>query len=208
MSQVVTFEAFVPPPRYDSLPWTEVLIEEGLTETGTFTLIDTQALSPVDSDPANPAARSFTTELADDAMGLWYRLIFKDATGDETVPTDPIQNTADVNTYASVHELARILKVRAPSVEQRAAMRRVLATASGEIDAEIDLDADSELAGWQLLLVQEVCLERAVEHWRQQESPFGLLTVGVDVPAERAARDSWERHALKLAPLKDQWGIA
>jgi hypothetical protein len=26
--------------------------------------------------------------------------------------------------------------------------------------------------------------------------------------AERLARDTWERHALKLAPAKNQWGIA
>jgi hypothetical protein len=36
----------------------------------------------------------------------------------------------------------------------------------------------------------------------------GDIAVGIDVPAERTARDSWERHALKLAPLKSQWGMA
>jgi hypothetical protein len=51
-------------------------------------------------------------------------------------------------------------------------------------------------------------LERAVEHWRQQESPFGLIALGVDIPAERSATDSWNRHAAKLAPLKQQWGLA
>jgi hypothetical protein len=53
-----------------------------------------------------------------------------------------------------------------------------------------------------------VNLERAVEHWRQQESPFGLIGLGAELPAERTARDSWERHAHKLAPLKGQWGLA
>jgi hypothetical protein len=209
MAQVITFENYVPTPRYDSIPWTEVDIEEGLTETGSFTVIDNMPLSPVDSDPANPAARSFTTELADDAMDLWYRLVFRDASGDETVPTDAIQNTADINTYATVHELQRILKIRTPTTEQRAAMRRVLITATGEIDAEVDLAADATaLAGWQLHLTNEVCLERAVEHWRQMESPFGLVGLGPEMPAERVARDSWDRHAHKLAPLKNQWGLA
>jgi hypothetical protein len=208
MSQVITFEAYIQPPRYDGIPWTEVDIEEGTTETGVFAVIDNQPLSPVDSDPANPAARSFTTELASDTMGLWYRLVFRDGSGDETVPTDAIQNVADINTYASVHELARILKIRQPTVEQRASMRRVLVVASGEIDAEVNLPADEVLSGWQLLLAAEVALERAVEHWRQQESPFGMLAVGPELGMERTARDSWERHALKLAPLKAQWGLA
>lgn len=208
MSQVITFEAYVPPPRYDGIAWTEVDIEEGATETGSFTVIDTQAISPVDSDPSNPVARSFTTENASDTMNLWYRLLFRDATGDETVPTDPIQNVGDINTYATVHDLARILKIRSPNVEQKAAMRRVLVTATGEIDAEIDLESTSELAGWQLLLAEEVCLERAVEHWRQQEAPFGLIGLEGIGGVERTARDSWERHANKLAPLKEQWGLA
>ena len=111
--------------------------------------------------------------------------------------------------YTDTTELARILKIRTPSAEQLVAMQRVIDTAEGEIDAELDRAADATaLAGWELALVEEVNLERAVEHWRQQESPFGLLSVGVDVPAERAARDSWERHALKLGPLKSQWGLA
>lgn len=215
MSQVITFENFVPPARYDSIPWTDYAIEESDTtaepdETTVWTEIDTGSLSPVDSDPANPVARSLTTELASDTMSLWYRIIFEDATGDVTLPTAPIQNNADIPTYATVHELARILKIRNPTTEQRAAMRRVLITATGEIDAEIDLASDADdLASWQLHLTNEVCLERATEHWRQMEAPFGLVGVGGDLGGvERVARDSWDRHAHKLAPLKNQWGLA
>ena len=87
-------------------------------------------------------------------------------------------------------------------------MERVLLVAAGEINAEIDLATDDGLAGWQLSLAAEVNLERAVEHWRQQEAPFGLIGLGPELPAERTARDSWDRHAHKLAPLKAQWGIA
>ena len=54
----------------------------------------------------------------------------------------------------------------------------------------------------------QVNLERAVEHWRQQESPFGLVGLGPEMGSSFTARDSWERHAHKLAPLKDQWGLA
>lgn len=111
--------------------------------------------------------------------------------------------------YATTTELARVLKLRNLSAEQTAALQRVLDVATGEIDAEIDLADDADaLAGWQLELTEEVCLERAVEHWRQMESPFGLIGLGPELPAERTARDSWERHAHKLAPLKSQWGLA
>jgi hypothetical protein len=111
--------------------------------------------------------------------------------------------------YTTVEELQRILKIRDPSSEQQAAMARVLSTAAGEIDAEIDRsDDDPALAGWQLDLAAEVNLERGVEHWRQQESPFGLIGLGAELGPTHTARDSWERHAFKLAPLKTHWGLA
>lgn len=111
--------------------------------------------------------------------------------------------------YAETDELARILKIRTPSDEQTAAMDRVLEAAAAEIDAEIDLAATATLTAAQQELLVEVNLERAVEHWRQQESPFGLIGLGGELGgAERTARDSWERHAHKLAPMKNQWGIA
>lgn len=208
---VISFENFQPTPRYDAVPWTEAILQEAATADAVdadWTTIETFTLSPVDVDPENPAVRDFTTENASDTAGLWYRFIFSDADGDQLLPTVPVQNVTPVVAYASVAELARILKIRLVSDEQRDAMERVLLTASGEIDAEIDLDTDEGLAGWQVALAQEVCLERAVEHWRQQESPFGLIGLGAELPAERTARDSWERHAHKLAPLKSQWGLA
>jgi hypothetical protein len=208
---VITFENYQPTPRYDGIPWFEARIQEALTADAAnidWTTIDTIVLTPVDADPENPASRDFTTEDASDTPGLWYRIIFADATGDQLLPTVPVQNVAPVVPYANVTELARILKIRNVSDEQRDAMERVLLLASGEIDSEIDLDTDQGLSGWQVALAQEVCLERAVEHWRQQESPFGLIGLGAELPAERTARDSWERHAHKLAPLKGQWGLA
>lgn len=215
MAQVITFENFTPVARYDGIPWTEVQIEEstGSDPDGTWTVIDTQTLSPVDADPALPAARSFTTELATEGAGLWYRLIFLDATGDDTLPTTPIQNVESevafpaASAYATVTELARILKVRDPSDAQTIAMERVLLMSSGEINSEIGL-TNSDLSGWQLALAEEVTLERAVEHWRQQESPFGAIGLGTEFGPSFTSKDSWDRHANKLAPLKSSWGLA
>ena len=209
MAQVITFLDYTPSPRYDGNAWTEVDIEEGTTADGPWSLLETIALSPVDADPTDPTTRSFTTELASDTMELWYRLLFRDLTGDTEQATQAVQNVEAPTTYASVNELARILKIRVPTAEQRAAMERVLAVAAGEIDSEIDFSATGELVGWQFSLVAEVNLERAVEHWRQQEAPFGLIELAGGLgTAERTARDTWERHALKLAPLKAQWGLA
>lgn len=211
MAQVITFENYQPTPRYDAVPWTLARIQEALTADAAdvdWTTLETITLTPVDADPTEPASRDFTTALASDTTGLWYRIVFVDGSANELLPTAPIQNVAPIVSYATVTELARILKIRNVTDEQRDAMERVLLTAAGEINSEIDLAADAGLSGWQVALAAEVNLERAVEHWRQMESPFGLIGLGADVPAERTARDSWDRHAHKLAPLKGQWGIA
>jgi hypothetical protein len=209
MATVVSFTGYTPVARYDGIPWTSVQIEEGAEndEDGTWTLIDTQALSPVDADPTNPASRSFTTLGTE--FGMWYRARFFDSNGDSGEYTDPVQNIeddTDAVPYATVLELARILKIRNPTSEQEDAMTRVLTAAALEIDSE--LGRAGSFGEPYPALVVEVNLERAVEHWRQMESPFGLIGLGADVPAERTAQDSWNRHANKLAPLKDEWGLA
>lgn len=200
-----------PPARFDELPWTTARIQESATEDGVYATLETVTLDPVDSDPSDPLLRQLTTELASSTDGYWYRIVFGDASGELADPTLPVQNsTATVTALlavATTSELARILKVRTPSAGQTAAMTRVLETAAGEVASEIG-DTDAALAGWQLSLGAEVVLERAVEHWRQMESPFGLVGLGPELPAERTARDSWERHAHKLAPLKQSWGLA
>jgi len=210
MAQVITFENYLPAARYDSLPWTEADIEEGTTTDGPWVLLETIALSPVDADPTNPAYRDFTTELASDDEDLWYRIVFKDATGDESQATTPVQNSeaASFSAYSNVLELARILKIRTPSAEQTNAMERVLVAAAGEIRSEIDLAADVTLTGWQLALAAEVNLERAAELWMREEVPHGIAGIGSEFGATHLARNSWDKHAYTLAPLKNQWGIA
>lgn len=206
MSQVITFENYRPPARFDLLPWTEAEIYEAATATATGTLIDTITISPVDDDPSVPAYRDFTTEEASSTNGLWYYIVFRDGDGDASQPTDPVQNLRLA--YAAVDELARILKLSNPTDAQQVAMDRVLETAAGEINAEIGLEEDSSLSGWQLQLCAEVNLERAVEHWRQMEAPFGIVGLGPELGSTFTAKDSWDRHAHKLAPLKETWGLA
>jgi len=202
---VVSFRNWTAPARFDDLPWTQVRIEEAPLEAGAYVAIETIDLDPVDEDPAYPDEHSFTTELGT-GDELWYRLVWLDATADESVPTDPIQNVLADQPYATVTELQRILKLPGATAAQLAAMDRVLMSATLEINAELGLtDPYGEVPD----LVVEVCLERAVEHWRQQESPFGVLGLGgVETATAFTGRDTWDRHAHKLAPLKESWGIA
>lgn len=209
MGVVVTFEDYTPSPRYDSLPWTEVRIEEAADQDGPWTQIDVIALSPVDLDPENPQARSFTTQEGT-GESLWYRVVFADADGDTLQPTEPVHNTSESNPptvtpYAGTAELARALRIASPTPAQGTAMLRVLTAAALEIDSE--LDRTNPFGTPYPDLVVEVNIERAVEHWRQMESAFGLVGIGDSVPI-LSARDSWDRHAHKLAPLKEAWGLA
>lgn len=209
MTVVVSFVDYRPPVRFDGIPWTQVTVQEATAEFAEYVDLETIALSPLDADPSAPAYRNFTTELGA-APGLWYRVVFVDATGDTSQPSAPVQNTPSigdyptVRAYASVDELARILRLRAPTPAQQAAMQRVLDAAALEIDRELGLAAPYELAP---ALAVEVNLERAVEHWQQQESPFGFVGLNEGVPTATSPR-SWERHAEKLVPLKRSWGIA
>jgi hypothetical protein len=208
MATVVTFLDYTPPERADGIPWTSVQIEESDEVDGDYTLIDTLTLVP-DVDPANPAARDFTTILGT-GEDLWYRVRFLDASAGISEYTDPVQNIAEdfyTTPYAGTSEFARILKLRSPTVEQLAAMERVLETASLEIDAE--LGRSGAFGTPYPAMVVQVCLERGVEHWQQQEAAFGIIGLGGSEGfSVRTARDTWDRHAHKLAPLKDTWGIA
>ncbi len=208
MSYIVSFDDYTPAPRFDGLPWTDVRIEEGTTSTGPWTQIDDIALSPLDPDPANPVARSFTTPNGT-APDLWYRVIFADAAMDTSLPSPAIPNLSSSAPYATPPELFRILRVKQPSAEQTAAALGDLATATIEINAEIDLGADATaLNGSQLDLVQGVCIDRAADLWRHRESAPGILGIVDESVPVTPGRYSWARYAARLSVLKDQWGIA
>ena len=109
-------------------------------------------------------------------------------------------------TYGDVEEMFRRLKINTPSTEQTEAATGMLVAATGEIDSEVDREDDDPIAGWEISLAKEVCLQRAIELWRA--SPFGLIDIGGDFGATHTSADSWKRHAINLAPLKRQWGFA
>jgi len=110
--------------------------------------------------------------------------------------------------YASIAELQFHLSITAPTQLQLDGMQRCLDAAAEEIDWELGYSAETPAPSPPPQLVAEVNIERAVEHWRQSFSPFGVIGVGAESEPIVTARDTWYRHARKLAPLKLQWGVA
>jgi hypothetical protein len=53
----------------------------------------------------------------------------------------------------------------------------------------------------------QVNLERAAELWKLQEVQFGIV-LGSEFGATHIARNTWDKYAYTLAPLKDRWGLA
>jgi hypothetical protein len=57
-------------------------------------------------------------------------------------------------------------------------------------------------------LATQVALQRASELWFLQEVPLGLAGIGSEFGTAHLARNSWEKYAFTLAPLKEQFGLA
>ena len=65
----------------------------------------------------------------------------------------------------------------------------------------------STVAGEKLALANRVNIVRAVEWYKANDAAFGV--VGFDASGVlQAPRDSFNRHAFELTPLKQQWGLA
>ena len=188
--------------------------QTGLTGAITVEANDNQGALAIPATAAGIteiAAGVYAAGLTSPSAAGQYTLIWRDGAGavlgidDLTVtgsaPGDPLPPP---DMYASVDELARILKIRSPTVDQQAAMERVLIAASGEVNSEIDRTDD--LPAWGVMLATEVALERAVEHWQQEEVPYGIWENALGPVV--VGRDTFDRHALKLAPLKQLWGFA
>jgi len=126
-----------------------------------------------------------------------------------TVTSSAPDGDFDGTTYATSEELLAILNVRGtPSAAQSAKADRVMLAAAGEINRELDLADDQELDGFGVALCAQVNLARGAELWKEEETQFGILGIGSDVGTTYIARDTWEKHAIKLSTLKGQWGFA
>lgn len=131
-----SFENFKPPRRFDSVPFVTVEIREAASESGTYSTIETVALSPVDTDPANPASRNFTTDEAVEAVG-WYVIRWVDGGGafSDSVPVR--FGATGANDFASVEDVAtRLGRVLTGTEEDTVGL--LLGLASAAIRAAVD----------------------------------------------------------------------
>jgi len=108
----VTLTDYTPVEVYDDVPWTQALLYESPSgEDGTWTLIETFTLDPVDPDPENPITREFTSDLATLANG-WYQIVWQNADLDQS-KTPPVQNLQAVRAYRPlVSDVAGWLRTR------------------------------------------------------------------------------------------------
>lgn len=106
--------------------------------------------------------------------------------------------------YATVEQLRKILKAGSRPDED---LQRVLDAAALEIDHEIGRTLGFSDDEQELALVTSVNLDRAQDLWELEQVPAGIIGLGGETPLI-VPRNSWERHAQRLAPLKVSWGIA
>lgn len=146
MSQVITFVDYRPPARFDAVPWAQARVYEAPAAGGPWTLIDTLDLGVPDADPSQPVARSLTTDQADDAPGLWYRLQFVDYNFAQSQPTEAIQNIEPSGRdYLTLDEIKNARSMQGQGYAD-AEYQRAITTASRAVDLitgrRFYLDAD------------------------------------------------------------------
>jgi hypothetical protein len=101
---------FTPIERGDGIPWSQARIEEAMAPAGPWTLIDTLALTPPDSNPADPQERRLTTSNATLPAG-WYRVTFADAMGITEAPSEPVYS-GDADISPTVEEVGGLMHAR------------------------------------------------------------------------------------------------
>jgi len=168
-------------------------------------------------DPAGSGVYRVSFTFPDEAGD--YQLIFNDdgttyapdhiSTRAVTVTSSAPDGDFDGTTFVTAAELLAILNVRGTASDaQNAKADRVLTAAAGEILRELDLSDTQELDGYGVALCAQVNLIRAAELWKEEETQFGILGINSELGPTFIARDTWEKHAIKLATLKGQWGLA
>jgi hypothetical protein len=108
--------------------------------------------------------------------------------------------------YAEATQLLASLRVRNATDDQVARAERKLDMATGEIDREIDLPADTVLSVEDQATLEDVCIRRASELWALDDNTLGVLSS--DLGPTYLSKNAWEKYANELAHIKGQWGIA
>ena len=112
MSIVHTLTGAQAPVRADTEVWTSVRIEQSLDKVDIDT-VGVQALDPIETDPQEPVPNrtiTFESEFA----SAFFRLVWLDADGDESVPTAWVQDDAEgsLEWMPTPEEVAPLLRAR------------------------------------------------------------------------------------------------
>lgn len=93
--------------------WVNVRVEEATTEEGPWNTVETQLLDPFPTDPTVATVYNITFSSVNSVA--WYRLVFIDQNGDESVPTAPVLDDGTPHTeYPWLPTVAEVaLHVRA-----------------------------------------------------------------------------------------------
>ena len=111
--------------------------------------------------------------------------------------------------YATLDEFKQRMNLTGTTPAQDDTAQGCIDAATQEIDSFLDWEttgAPTDLTVDQLALLEIVNIDRAAEHWRL--TPFGALPQAAETGPILTARDSWYRHARKLASLQHAWGVA
>jgi hypothetical protein len=193
---IVNLTDYVPEPRYDAVPWTTARVQEAAASTGEWTTIDTFVLNPVDADPSNPAARSFTTTHATLASG-WYRVVWVDGAANESA-SSPVQNILPL---ASPDDFENRLGLTL-SDSERSRVAALLAKASGDIRTEIEQTIS--LVTNDVLLRPGTTDERILLPQRPVVGVSSVQIDGVEISDWYLAGNVLVRHAARAAaPILD-----
>lgn len=227
MATVVTLEDVTPIPRDDGVPWVSADVQEAPSADGPWAALATFNLLPVDADPRNPAARSFTVNGV--LASGWYRVIFKDAGTGLMLPTEPIHNAPDETQpfWPSVAEVAAKLRARTKdrfgneagtfTADTRPTFQQVLEmiqAAADDVTAETDTDipADAHDAVKQLIALRaamDIELSFFPEQVSTNRSPYAeykrLFDEGMTRVINAVMRETYEEQVGEQAETNVDW---
>jgi hypothetical protein len=108
--------------------------------------------------------------------------------------------------YATVQQLADALRLQV-TAKNTDWLQAALDAAQLEIDAWLDLNAGGSLPDPPPALAVVENVSRAVEHYKASDAAFGGVGFA-DTGVLTVSTISFNRHAMNLMPLKEQFGVA
>lgn len=144
MSFTRSFQGYAPPPRFDAgaKPFTKALIQESpVSDDPTWVTIETLGLDP-DADPAHPASRDLTTNLAQLEVAL-YRVVWEDEDGIQFEGQE-VSYPASPSWAPSVRQVAALIRARTkiPGGGEAGTFNDATRPTATEVEAVIDQAVD------------------------------------------------------------------